>query len=100
MNGTTSFDRTNYFETVPSNQLETMLWLESDRMGYFLDAVTQEKFEVQRDTVKNERGRIMRTLLMACGRKKCLLPCSLQSIPIPGCPLVLSKIWMPRPWTI
>ena len=56
MNGTTSFDRTNYFETVPSNQLETMLWLESDRMGYFLDAVTQEKFEVQRDTVKNERG--------------------------------------------
>jgi len=56
MNGTTSTDRTNYFETVPSNQLETMLWLESDRMGYFLDAVTQEKFEVQRDTVKNERG--------------------------------------------
>lgn len=56
MNGTTSFDRTNYFETVPSNQLETMLWLESDRMGYFLDAVTEEKFEVQRDTVKNERG--------------------------------------------
>lgn len=56
MNGTTSFDRTNYFETVPSNQLETMLWLESDRMGYFLDAVTQEKFEVQRETVKNERG--------------------------------------------
>ena len=56
MNGTTSFDRTNYFETVPSNQLETMLWLESDRMGYFLDAVTQEKFEVQRDTVKNERN--------------------------------------------
>ena len=56
MNGSTSFDRTNYFETVPSNQLETMLWLESDRMGYFLDAVTQEKFEVQRETVKNERG--------------------------------------------
>ncbi len=56
MNGTTSSDRTNYFQTVPSNQLETMLWLESDRMGFLLNAVTQEKFENQRDTVKNERG--------------------------------------------
>jgi zinc protease len=56
MNGTTDFDRTNYFATVPSNQLETMFWLESDRMGYFLDAVTQEKFETQRATVKNERN--------------------------------------------
>jgi len=56
LNGTTNSDRTNYYETVPSNQLEKMLWLEADRMGYFLDAVTQEKFEVQRETVKNERG--------------------------------------------
>lgn len=56
LNGTTNSDRTNYFETVPSNQLEKVLWLEADRMGYFLDAVTQEKFEVQRETVKNERG--------------------------------------------
>ncbi len=56
MNGTTSTDRTNYFQTVPSNQLETTLWLESDRMGFLLEAVTQEKFEIQRDTVKNERG--------------------------------------------
>lgn len=56
LNGTTNGDRTNYFETVPSNQLEKVLWLEADRMGYFLDAVTQEKFEVQRETVKNERG--------------------------------------------
>jgi zinc protease len=56
VNGTTNTDRTNYFETVPANQLEKMLWLEADRMGFFLDAVTQEKFEVQRDTVKNERG--------------------------------------------
>lgn len=56
LNGTTNTDRTNYFETVPSNQLEKMLWLESDRMGYFLNAVTQEKFDVQRETVKNERG--------------------------------------------
>jgi zinc protease len=56
LNGTTNTDRTNYFETVPANQLEKMLWLEADRMGFLLDAVTQEKFEVQRDTVKNERG--------------------------------------------
>jgi zinc protease len=56
MNGTTSQDRTNYFEVVPSNYLETALWLESDRMGFLLDAVTQEKFEIQRATVKNERG--------------------------------------------
>lgn len=56
MNGTTNTDRTNYFQTVPSNQLETTFWLESDRMGFLLGAVTQEKFEVQRDTVKNERG--------------------------------------------
>ncbi|WP_207534529.1 M16 family metallopeptidase [Desertivirga arenae] len=56
LNGTTNLDRTNYFETVPSNQLEKMLWLESDRMGFLLDAVTQRKFEVQRATVKNERG--------------------------------------------
>ena len=56
LNGTTNSDRTNYFQTVPSNQLEKMLWLEADRMGFLLDAVTQEKFEVQRETVKNERG--------------------------------------------
>jgi zinc protease len=56
LNGSTNRDRTNYYETVPANQLEKMLWLESDRMGYLLDAVTQQKFEVQRATVKNERG--------------------------------------------
>lgn len=56
LNGTTNKDRTNYFETLPSNQLERALWLEADRMGFLLDAVTQKKFEVQRATVKNERG--------------------------------------------
>src|SRR5688572_6720785 len=56
LNGTTNRDRTNYFETLPSNQLETAIWLEADRMGFLLNAVTQEKFEVQRATVKNERG--------------------------------------------
>src|SRR5262245_29551888 len=56
LNGSTNDDRTNYFQTVPSNQLEKMLWLEADRMGFLLDAVTQKKFENQRETVKNERG--------------------------------------------
>jgi len=56
LNGTTNTDRTNYYETVPNNQLEKMLWLESDRMGYLLETLTEKKFEVQRATVKNERG--------------------------------------------
>lgn len=55
MNGTTNRDRTNYFETVPSNMLETALWLEADRMGFLLPAFTQKKFETQRKTVKNEK---------------------------------------------
>jgi len=56
LNGTTNSDRTNYFETVPANQLETMLWLEADRMGLLLEAVSQEQFDVQRAAVLNERG--------------------------------------------
>ena len=56
LNGSTNLARTIYYESVPSIQLAKMLWLESDRMGFFLDAVTQQKFEVQRSTVKNERG--------------------------------------------
>lgn len=56
MNGTTNRDRTNYFETLPSNYLETALWLEADRMGFLLDAVTKDAFENQRATVKNEKG--------------------------------------------
>lgn len=56
LNGSTNRDRTNYYETIPGNQLEKALWLEADRMGFLLDAVTQQKFEVQRATVKNERG--------------------------------------------
>ncbi len=56
LNGTTNSDRTNYFETAPANQLEKLFWLEADRMGFLLDSVTQQKFEIQRATVKNERG--------------------------------------------
>jgi zinc protease len=55
VNGTTDFDRTNYFETVPSNQLELALWLESDRMGFLLEGLDREKLTNQRDVVRNER---------------------------------------------
>src|SRR5256885_8867361 len=55
LNGTTFFDRTNYFETLPSNYLALGLWLESDRMGWFLPALTQEKLDIQREVVKEER---------------------------------------------
>ena len=55
VNGTTDYDRTNYFETVPSNQLELALWLESDRMGYLLEKVDQAALSNQQDVVRNER---------------------------------------------
>jgi predicted Zn-dependent peptidase len=55
LNGSTWFDRTNYFETLPSNELELGLWLESDRLGFFESAITQEKLDNQTDVVKNER---------------------------------------------
>lgn len=54
-NGSTSNDRTNYYETIPSNYLETALWLESDRMGFLLDKLDIAKLNAQRDVVKNER---------------------------------------------
>lgn len=55
VNGSTSTDRTNYYENVPAEYLELALWLESDRMGYLLDALDQASFDVERDVVKNER---------------------------------------------
>ncbi|MGI8618705.1 MAG: M16 family metallopeptidase [Gemmatimonadaceae bacterium] len=55
LNGSTWLDRTNYYETVPSNQLALALWLEADRMGALLPGMTQDKLDTQRDVVKNER---------------------------------------------
>jgi zinc protease len=55
LNASTGFDRTNYFQTVPSNQLELPLWLESDRMGYLLDKLDQKNLANQQDVVRNER---------------------------------------------
>lgn len=55
LNGSTTGDRTNYWENVPSNYLELALWLEADRMGFLLDALDQDGFDTERDVVKNER---------------------------------------------
>ena len=55
LNATTWFDRTNYFETIPVGALDLALWLEADRHGYLLDAVTQENLDNQRDVVKEEK---------------------------------------------
>ena len=55
LNGSTWLDRTNYYESVPSNQLELAIWLEANRMGFLLPAMTQEKLDTQRDVVQNER---------------------------------------------
>jgi zinc protease len=55
LNGSTNFDRTNYFETVPSNYLPMALWLESDRMGFFVSALDQARLDIQKNVVKEER---------------------------------------------
>ena len=55
LNGSTTPDRTNYWEDVPTNYLDLALWLESDRMGFLLDALDQQRLDIQRDVVKNER---------------------------------------------
>ncbi len=55
LNGSTEWDRTNYFETMPADRLELALWLESDRMGFLLDTVDQKKLDTQRDVVRNEK---------------------------------------------
>ncbi len=59
-NATTYFDRTNYFETLPSHQLELALWLEADRMATLLDALDQENLDNQREVVKNEKRQTLR----------------------------------------
>jgi len=55
LNGSTNADRTNYWEVVPTNAFDLALWMESDRMGYLLPALTEQKFETQREVVLNER---------------------------------------------
>jgi zinc protease len=55
LNGTTWFDRTNYFQTVPVPALDMVLWMESDRMGHFVGVITQEGLDEQRSVVQNEK---------------------------------------------
>ncbi|HOC49446.1 MAG TPA: insulinase family protein, partial [Bacteroidales bacterium] len=55
LNGSTNQDRTNYFETVPKNALEMVLWMESDRMGYLTNTITQQAFAIQQNVVQNEK---------------------------------------------
>ena len=55
LNGSTNTDRTNYWEVVPTSAIDLALWMESDRMGFLLPALTRERFETQRDVVLNER---------------------------------------------
>lgn len=69
INGTTNTERTNYFETVPSNVLERALWMEADRMGFLLPALTIEKLDNQRDVVRNERRQNYEIRPYAKGRK-------------------------------
>jgi hypothetical protein len=68
-NGTTNFDRTNYFQTVPRGALEKALWLESDRMGYLLGAVTQAKLDNQRGVVQNEKRQGDNQPAVSCSTK-------------------------------
>ena len=63
MNGTTWFDRTNYFQNVPTPALDMAMWMESDRMGHLLGAVTQEKLDEQRGVVQNENARVIISLM-------------------------------------
>ncbi|MZD10364.1 peptidase M16 [Streptomyces sp. SID5785] len=70
LNGTTSFERTNYFETMPAHELELALWLEADRMGSLLTALDEESMENQRNVVKNERRQRYDNLPYGTAREK------------------------------
>src|SRR5262249_5984809 len=59
INASTTYDRTNYFETLPANRLELALWLESERMAFLLDGLDQSKLDTQRDVVRNERRQMV-----------------------------------------
>ena len=70
LNGTTEWDRTNYFETMPADRLEVALWLESDRMGFLLDTVDQKKLDTQREVVRNERRQSIENVPYARGEMR------------------------------
>ena len=95
-NGSTSNDITNYYETVPSNYLETMLWIEADRMGFLLDSLDLAKLNAQRDIVKNERRqRVDNQPTAACSRSS-RRRCTRRRIRIRGPSSAAWKICRPR----
>jgi len=84
INGTTDFDRTNYFETLPSNQLELALWLESDRMGYLPDKLDQANLSNQQDVVRNERRQSLENAPYGVIEEDSFTRSSRKSIPTTG----------------
>ena len=84
LNGSTNPDRTNYWEVVPTGALELALWMESDRMGYLLPALTREKFENQRDVVLNERRQNYENRPYGLAGMASAAPCSRPIIRITG----------------
>ena len=85
LNGSTNADRTNYWEVVPTNALELALWMESDRMGYLLPALTDAKFTNQREVVLNERRQNYENRPVRAGRHGDRRPSSIRrTIPITG----------------
>ena len=97
VNGTTDLDRTNYYETVPSNQLELALWLESDRMGYLLDDLTEASFQNQQDVVRNERRQKLReSALRHLSKKPSRTRCIPKTIPTTPPSLVRMRTFRQR----
>ncbi len=84
LNGTTSEDRTNYFQNVPVSALDTVLWMESDRMGHLLGAVTQAKLDEQRGVVQNEKRQGGEPALRPGLRAHHDRPPTPRGIPTPG----------------
>ena len=99
MNGTTWYDRTNYFETVPTGALEKTLYLESDRMGHLLGAVTQTKLDNQRGVVQNEKrqGDNKPFGLVSYAQTKALFPAHHPMVTTRSDPW---RIWMRPVWTM
>ena len=84
VNGTTSHDRTNYYETVPREALGLALWAESDRMAYLLDVLDQTKLDTQREVVRNERFQRMDNVPYGTAWRRCSTRCSRPDTPTRG----------------
>jgi hypothetical protein len=95
MNGITSFDRTNYFENVPTTSLDLALWMESDRMGYLLDVVTQPRLDEQRD-VSRTRSCKARIVPTAAYQRPCTARACRRGIPTARCRSVRWPTLTPR----